>query len=173
MSAETKNKVGKKLFDLVDQKKFDEAMEYFNTLSASEKVSHLEYRGSFGRTTLTWAAFHNAPEALTKALVDNGPQGLIDIPRSGGWTPLTIAAGYGHVKVMDNLLTLGADASIVTDDGKTAFDWADNQKNKEALAVLKKHGIDGIGKLEAGYRSPLSKGDVIDRSRTLPFDLLS
>lgn len=71
-------------------------------------------------TDLHAAAFDNDDELMDTLL----SSGSADIDRRGnprGWTPLMVAAGEGHSKVVGILLNKGADLSVVNDLGSTAL----------------------------------------------------
>ena len=70
-----------------------------------------------------------------------------------GFTPLIAAAYRGHLKVVQELVTAGADLMIQESKGKTAKDIADEQKNSDivnilANAIASKHAIPLLTKLE-------------------------
>ena len=67
------------------------------------------------------AAVADKPEALAleiaTLLVDAGA--VVDARQHGGFTPLHAAAQGGHARLLDLLLSRGADPALVTDDGRT------------------------------------------------------
>ena len=58
----------------------------------------------------------------------------------GGWTPLMIACYRGHEAVARLLLERGADVTVRTSGGHTAFSWARLYKNAPIVALLEAHG---------------------------------
>lgn len=54
-------------------------------------------------------------------------------------TALTVAAQYDNVKTVEVLLKHGADTSICDATGKTAFDYAVGNGNKEIIRLLEEH----------------------------------
>ncbi|CAN0174676.1 unnamed protein product [Ectocarpus sp. 13 AM-2016] len=72
-------------------------------------------------TDVHTAAFDDDDE-LMDTLLSNGSSADIDRRRNPqGWTPLMVAAGEGHSKVVGILLNKGADMSVVNDLGSTAL----------------------------------------------------
>lgn len=54
-------------------------------------------------------------------------------------TPLMIAAGRGFLKVVEQLLTMEADASLKAANGWTALDWAKKFERQDIVALLEAH----------------------------------
>lgn len=52
-------------------------------------------------------------------------------------TPLMYAAMYGHTGILKTLLDAGANLDDVSDDERTALDWAIDCDNNEAVNMLK------------------------------------
>ncbi|MGM0379616.1 MAG: ankyrin repeat domain-containing protein [Bacillota bacterium] len=72
-----------------------------------------------------WYAAQNGKLEVCKILIDNGAEINIQ-DKEYTFTPLMIAAQNGNYKVVDLLLNNGADKDIKTDDGKRAYDIAEN-----------------------------------------------
>jgi len=53
-----------------------------------------------------------------------------------GWTALMAAAMEGHTEVVSNLLSEGADPTVVNQSGKTALDIAKKEGNSEVVRLL-------------------------------------
>ena len=54
----------------------------------------------------------------------------------GQWTPLLLAAYWGHASVCTTLLALGADTAAKARSGDTALDYARQTNKPECVAVL-------------------------------------
>jgi len=79
------------------------------------------HRSEPGYTLLHIAALRSDPAAL-RWLLDRGLE--VDARNADGDTPLLLAAGKGHAKVVELLLAAGADRSVVGRKGKTALQLA-------------------------------------------------
>ena len=56
------------------------------------------------------------------------------------WTPLLLAAWYGHKEIADLFIANGADVNANGADGRTPLDWAIKYKRTETADLLRKHG---------------------------------
>ena len=56
------------------------------------------------------------------------------------WTPLLLAAWYGHKEIADLFIANGADVNANGADGRTPLDWAIKYKRTETANLLRKHG---------------------------------
>ena len=56
------------------------------------------------------------------------------------WTPLLLAAWYGHKEIADLFIANGADVNANGADGRTPLDWAVKYKRTETTDLLRKHG---------------------------------
>ena len=56
------------------------------------------------------------------------------------WTPLLLAAWYGHKEIADLFIANGADVNANGADGRTPLDWAIKYKRTETADLLCKHG---------------------------------
>ena len=56
------------------------------------------------------------------------------------WTPLLLAAWYGHKEIADLFIANGADVNANGADGRTPLDWAIKYKRTETVDLLRKHG---------------------------------
>ena len=88
----------------------------------------------FGQCALWWLAMHGQTN-LAQLLIDAGCN--VDLADKDGWTPLSVAAFYGHADVIKALLAAGADASKEVDDGDTAYDKAVAWDHPECATLLK------------------------------------
>ena len=65
------------------------------------------------------------------------------------WTPLLLAAWYGHKEIADLFIANGADVNANGADGRTPLDWAIKYKRTETVDLLRKHGAKTGEELEA------------------------
>lgn len=88
--------------------------------------------------------------------------GLVHTHSSEGWTPLHLAAHYGHSQVAEMLLALGADvnARATNDLGSAPLLWAILGQNVAAIIVLLDHGASINATTTAGS-TPLHKASMI------------
>ena len=56
------------------------------------------------------------------------------------WTPLLLAAWYGHKEIADLFIANGADVNANGADGRTPLDWAIKYKRTETADLLRKLG---------------------------------
>ena len=85
----------------------------------------------FGCTALFWAAKHNHIKVVQFLLERDA---YIDAGAGIGGAPLHIAAYEGHSEIVKLLISEGANAEAKTGDGKTVFDFA----NEEIAALIRK-----------------------------------
>ncbi|MDB4808150.1 ankyrin repeat domain-containing protein [Verrucomicrobia bacterium] len=65
------------------------------------------------------------------------------------WTPLLLAAWYGHKEIADLFIANGADVNANGADGRTPLDWAIKYKRTETADLLCKHGAKTSEELKA------------------------
>ena len=85
----------------------------------------------FGCTALFWAAKHNHIKVVQFLLERDA---YIDAGAGIGGAPLHIAAYEGHSEIVKLLISEGANAEAKAGDGKTVFDFA----NEEIAALIRK-----------------------------------
>lgn len=88
-----------------------------------------------GWTLLSLAAMHNASDAVQQMLVFGA---RVNAPGKWGMTPLMYAVhrGVAGERVLRTLLAAGADPRQATDDGDTAYTFAENSGNSLALSLF-------------------------------------
>jgi ankyrin repeat protein len=86
-------------------------------------------RDRFGRTPLMWAALHTRSPGVVAALVEAGSE--IDATDTEGRTALMLAAKYNASEVVAALLGAGADGAKKDRGGKSAYDYA--RENRTGL----------------------------------------
>jgi ankyrin repeat protein len=91
-----------------------------------------------GLTALMWAAGYSVGEGIYDAIdvikLLSGRGAHIDDQDNRGRTALMIAAELGRVEVAETLIRLGADATLVDKQGKTARDLASTELLRAKLA---------------------------------------
>jgi len=75
--------------------------------------------------------------AVVAALPDAAAAIDLNHPTNDGTTPLMSASYMGHPEVVRVLLAAGADKDLRNNDGKTALDWAIDQKKDACAALLR------------------------------------
>jgi len=96
--------------------------------------------GSMDVRPIHSAAAGRKPESIVpivQALLSRGVG--INRVQKGGFTALHAAAAAGNENLLRFLLEQGADAGAKTDDGKSAFDLADEKGHELCAEILKAH----------------------------------
>ena len=75
--------------------------------------------------------------AVVAALPDAAAAIDLNHPNIRGWTPLMMASYRGKPEVVRVLLAAGADKDLRNNDGKTALDWAIEEKKDACAALLR------------------------------------
>ena len=102
-----------------------------------EQGATINHKGPHGETPLI-KAVQNANVDSIQALVEgkDGEKADINLADDHGWTPLHIAAQLGHLEVVRLLEDLGADRSLLTDDGSSLVLIAAEQGQQEVVEYL-------------------------------------
>merc|ERR1711985_164337 len=90
-----------------------------------------------GVTALGYAVGHDQLSCV-KVLVDM--KANLNEVDSAGNSAVHFAAGYGRVKVLEHLLARGANVSKVNQMGLTPLGAAQQNNQKQAVAILQRHG---------------------------------
>ena len=94
-------------------------------------------RGTVGAMRVHRATF-NRNAALVRELCANGED--VNEVDGAGSTPIMCAAYEGWAEGVDLLVELGAKVNASNNAGDTAYAWAENMQNEEAMERLKHHG---------------------------------
>src|SRR5262245_46468341 len=88
--------------------------------------------------------------------------GLIHSHTRDGWTPLHLAAHFGHKQVAEALLARGADvhAQATNDLGTTPLLWAVMGQEMATVTLLLDHGAD-VNEATAAGSTPLHKAAML------------
>ena len=97
-------------------------------------------------TALHWAAWRGRKE-IAELLIAKGAN--LNTKNNDGRTPLHNAAWKGHVEIAKLLIGKNADVNAKDVEGQTPLDWAEEEKQKETAALLRKHGGKTGEELEA------------------------
>ena len=95
-------------------------------------------------TQLLWKSISNHRIEMVKFILDQG-YGDVNEPVAGE-TALMFAARESTSEMVELLLSFGADSSMRSFDGKTAYDYAVQANNKDIIAILENNGT-GDGSL--------------------------
>ena len=90
------------------------------------------------RTVLHYAAMYGQAGAV-RSLAARGGRAAVDARNNENLTPLHCVASGGHTTAMQALLEAGAGASLKTNDGKTALDYAVSGGKHEVAELLRAH----------------------------------
>jgi len=121
----------------------------------------------FEEMEFTDAAFQGDIAKVRELLGTRNVDSLLTAKGNNGNLPLHLAAGGGHVKIIQLLLAQGADIKAGNDVAATALHVAAASGQKTAAALLILHGADVNATDKAGY-TPLhyaarfGKDDVIE-----------
>lgn len=88
------------------------------------EIFDIEAPDIFGNTALMHAAHWGRAEVLQQLLDAHAE---INAQSSSGWTALMQAVFWKHEGIVQKLLSVGANLALVNDDGKTAYDLAQNK----------------------------------------------
>eukprot|EP00930_Biecheleria_cincta_P086623 TRINITY_DN75892_c0_g1_i1.p1 TRINITY_DN75892_c0_g1~~TRINITY_DN75892_c0_g1_i1.p1 ORF type:complete len:385 (-),score=105.35 TRINITY_DN75892_c0_g1_i1:142-1296(-) len=87
-------------------------------------------------TRLQQAAYSGDANAVRECLQQG--DSVNERGSAGGWTPLHVAAGNGHVAAVEALLAAGAEPLGLDGDGRSALDWADWSGHAAVQLVLRR-----------------------------------
>jgi len=94
-------------------------------------------RNETGNTPLH-AAVAARQTATAELLLSHGAN--VDASSGGGWRPLHSAANNGDLPSIELLISKGAEISPLSSDGKTPLSLAQAKDQREAIALLRRHG---------------------------------
>jgi len=121
-----------------------------------------------GKNALHFAALNGHEEVIT-VLLNHNHGTAIDAPTTNGLTALMLAAGRGHVRVVDVLLKAGADVNATDRDGMSVLSYAAKLGRPSVIPMLLQAGAKVSHAARIGTR-PLDfaalQGDV-DTARIL------
>ena len=98
----------------------------------------LGWKDPGGWTALHYAAIQGQAGAV-RSLAARGGRAAVDARNNENLTPLHCVASGGHTTAMQALLEAGAGASLKTNDGKTALDYAVSGGKHEVAELLRAH----------------------------------
>jgi ankyrin repeat protein len=107
------------------------------TAALLKKGYQSDYKDSYGRTPLSWAA-GNGHEAVVKLLLEKGAE--LESKDNYGQTPLSLAARYGHEAVVKLLLEKGAELKSKSIDRRTPLSRAAGNGHEAVVKLLLEKG---------------------------------
>lgn len=99
--------------------------------------ARLDTTDVFGRTALSWAAEQGEYEIASLLL---NKRANPNHQNKEGSTPLMLAIKSSHLQLVRLLLEKNADVSIRDYTGRSAFDWAQAQRNQDIVGILSQAG---------------------------------
>jgi len=117
-------------------------------------------KDEYGRTALYWAA-QQGYLSLAKLLIANNANINFISTNDDSWTPLIVSSYGGHTKVVDLLVSHGADIEVKDKDGYTALSWAFKQEQYNAAELLIKKGANVNIPPASDYGAPKNIGLII------------
>lgn len=87
-----------------------------------------------------WSAMHFAARrnAVHVILILQARGQNVNVSDTGNWSPLHVAAWYGQIDAVQQLLHLGADPTQVTSNGQNALEIAQQRKHRAVARLLKR-----------------------------------
>lgn len=114
----------------------DEVLSVELLLDRERYRPKVDYENSFGHSALSWAAVKERLVQM-EALIKRGADvNRISEKKTGGATPLILAAKHGKKESTRLLLESGSDPAIKDSAGLTALDWASKSNHVGTVAVL-------------------------------------
>jgi len=113
------------------------SIEYNNIpsmLTAISNGAYVNIHSQSGYTPVIFAVQQGNLEAVQTLVKRYGSD--VDRQENDGWTPLHFAASMGSVEMVKLLLSVGADASLTSINGDTAYDIAVQEDRKDIIPLI-------------------------------------
>ena len=94
------------------------------------------YKNEGGNTAFLLSVSYDNLD-IVKTMYEGG--GSLTITDSAGFTPLTCAVFFGKLKIVEYLISLNPNLNHKCNMGKTALDWAKENKHEELIELLEKN----------------------------------
>ncbi|MBI3441068.1 MAG: ankyrin repeat domain-containing protein [Proteobacteria bacterium] len=106
------------------------------TLILEQYPDAAQWRDRAGNTPLMMAViFGTTHQPIIDLLIQNGAD--VNAQNAHGGNALARAAHFGHKKLVEQLLTLGADVYMKDEAGQDAVEWANKNGQTEIAALLR------------------------------------
>ena len=131
-----------KLYDLIRNKEFDEAIEFLNDdrLTPQNKTAAVNYKDEYNGTTLMGAALYHAPLTLIQWLCEIGGKPLI-VARTT--LHQACVCDDPNIDIVKYLVQNGRMELInkKNNGGRTALDWAKRKENDSCYNFLQQDAL--------------------------------
>lgn len=130
-------------YDIVETGQESNSSGYMNDDEKVEKAFYYAYE-RLAYSNIDWFkimqnCIKNNRVSLVKFLLDKGHIGVRAKDNSNDMTFLMYASIYSNQEMIKLLIDCGVDATLKDKKGKTAYDYAIEYKNEEAISILKKY----------------------------------
>ncbi|MFZ5949398.1 MAG: ankyrin repeat domain-containing protein [Candidatus Rifleibacteriota bacterium] len=103
-----------------------------------------------------------------KRIIENDPSQL-QAKTEEGKSPLHMATGWGQSRIVEWLISIGADINALNNNGGTPIHVAASQNQPECAGILLKHGADIESVRELGGMTPLAIAVLKDNYEAAEF----
>ncbi|CAM8879763.1 unnamed protein product [Rhodiola kirilowii] len=112
----------------------------FNNLTEDQLLKVLSLRNEDGRSVLHVSASSGRVEVVDTLSAVDSSRTAVNGTDEEGWAPIHSAASIGNEKIVDILLSRGADVNLKNDGGRTALHYAASKGWVKIAEALISHG---------------------------------